>query len=329
MSERSAGRTWAIRIVVGLVGSGLIVAALFTQIDVGKVGNVLSRARPELLAVAFGIYLVLVALRAWRLAIMMPEARFGPLYAVNTIHLLLLRIMPMRTGELGFAWLMQRAQIASFEKGLVGLFVMRVLDLTTVIVIYAVSLAVTHHDPRTLVIASLVALAGVALAVLMRPALRVGQRAIDKLVPMLRLDRFQRVQKRQRSLADAVEWSSSLSRATLGYVTALTFAQWAVSFSFVLACALAMRLEVDWTQAVQGGVGTIVTTMLPLPGIGTVGTLEAGWAAGFALAGVPRADAIATAFGYAAISFAITLVTGLAASVFFGRRRALPPDTAR
>lgn len=313
----SSRRTWAIRIAIGLIGSGLIVAALFTQIDPDRVMRVLGRARVDLLAVAFVVYLALVALRAWRLRVLMPEARALPLFGVSAIHLLFLRIMPMRTGELGFAWLMQRTLVASFEKSLVGLIVLRVLDLTTVIVIYAISLALVHRAAISLV----VAIAGVALALLVRPALRLMQRIIDWLARIVRLDRFERIERRRRSLAEAVAWSSAIARSKILYVTALTLVQWLVSFTFVLVCALAMRLEVTWPQAVQGGVGTIVTTMLPLPGIGTVGTLEAGWAAGFALAGVDREDAIATAFGYAAVSFAFTLVTALASIPLVQRAR--------
>jgi uncharacterized protein (TIRG00374 family) len=316
-------RTWAIRIAIGLAVSGLIVVALFTQIDAGAVGTVLSRSSPPLLALGFAVYVVLVTLRAWRFRVLMPDAPFGPLLAVSTIHLLLLRIMPMRTGELGFAWLMNKSGAAGFAKSLVGLVVLRVLDLATVAVFYgaSVSLSAQGEDPHTLGVALGVLAAGVLMTALLLPALRLGRRVLDRSVVLFRLDRFARVEKVRRSIGDAVEWASALPKPTLARVTALTLVQWFVSFSLVLVLALAMRLDVGAAEAVNGGVGTIVTTMLPVPGIGTVGTLEAGWAAGFALAGVPQEEAIATAFGYSAISFAFTLVTSLPAWAWLARRR--------
>src|SRR5688500_17379797 len=112
----AAARTWAIRIAVGLVVSGLIVAALLSQGDVDQVAGVLLRVRADFVAIAFGLYLAILGLRTLRLRLLIPDARASTLFAVNAVHLLLLRIMPMRTGEIAFAWLMNRSGAASFEK---------------------------------------------------------------------------------------------------------------------------------------------------------------------------------------------------------------------
>lgn len=316
-------RRWAIRIAVGLVFSGLLVAALLTQVDLARVGATLGDASPALLGLGLALYVVLGALRAWRFRVLVPGARFSSLFAINLIHLLLLRVMPMRTGELGFAWLMKKSGDAGFTQSLVGLLLLRVLDLTTVLVCYAVSVAALRApgDPRSAGLVALVALAGVLAALFVRPVLRLAHRIAEALAARLGLDRFARVERVRRVIGDAVAWSLGLSRAALSYATALTVVQWIVSFVFVYVLALAMRLDVSLPQAVLGGVGTIVSTMLPIPGIGTFGTLEAGWAAGFGLAGVGREEAIATAFGYSAISFGYALVTSVPCWLWLSWRR--------
>ena len=46
----------------------------------------------------------------------------------------------------------------------------------------------------------------------------------------------------------------------------------------------------------MGSVGAILTGILPVNALGSIGTLEAGWAVGFVAMGMSRADAVATGF---------------------------------
>jgi uncharacterized membrane protein YbhN (UPF0104 family) len=323
--QASWARRWLPRIVVGLVVSGALIAALLTQVDVARVGEVLTGMDARLLALGLAVYVVLGVIRAWRIHVLLPGAPMGSLYAIASVHQLLLRILPMRSGELGFAWLMRRSGEAGFAQSLVALMVLRVLDLTTVLVIWAVSLVAFDQmgagSRQSVGAVVAVAIAGVAIAATVKPLLRVGHRVADGLIGALRLDRFARVARAQRSLAEAVGWSGTLPARVLWQATALTVVQWLVSFAFVFVIALAARLEVTPAQAVLGGVGTTVGSMLPVPGIGTFGGLEAGWAAGFALVGVPTEEAIASAFSFSVVSLGYSIVTAAAGWAILARRR--------
>jgi glycosyltransferase 2 family protein len=307
-------RRWLLRIVVGVIVSGALLGVLLTQVDVRRVGAVLAGMRADMLLAGFFVYVVLGIVRAVRVRLLIPNAPLSSFYAITSVHQLLLRILPMRTGELGFAWLMRRSGGAGFAQSLVGLILLRVLDVTTIFVIYAVAALAferMHGSARSTLAIVALTLAGIALALSARALLGLAHRIVDRVVVALRLHRFGTIDRIRGALADAVAWSATLPRRVLWQATALTFVQWLVAFFFVFVLALAARLDVTASQATLGGVGTVLGSMVPLPGIGTFGGLEAGWAAGFSLAGVPREDAIASAFGYSVASLVYSVATAL------------------
>ena len=66
-----------------------------------------------------------------------------------------------------------------------------------------------------------------------------------------------------------------------------------------------------FAQTVLGGTGSAIGTLLPLAGVGSFGTLETGWALGFAAVGVPTALAVTSALGFSLITVCYSVVSGL------------------
>lgn len=301
------------RLALGALGTVGLLGALAASVEWSRVGAVFARLDARWVGLGFALYVGLQCVRAFRYRLLAPAASVRVLVGVHFVHALLLRVMPLRTGELGFAWLMRR-QGAGFARSLVGVLLVRVLDLATVLVVFAAGLLLfggmggSYGSRPGFVIAF--AAAALLLPLYLQHLVRLGHRTLDALLVLVRLDRIGRIGRARAALSDAVSWSGTLSRGLLWQLTGLTFVQWGVNFAIFFVMLRAMRLDASFAQTVLGGTGAVLGGLLPLAGVGNFGPLEAGWSLGFAAAGLDRDLAIASAFAFSVISFGYALLTG-------------------
>ena len=74
---------------------------------------------------------------------------------------------------------------------------------------------------------------------------------------------------------------------------------------------------------------TTIGGLLPLAGVGNFGTLETGWALGFAAVGVPTEDAVASAFAFSVITVGYAALTAALGWLTLPRAPAEEPATGR
>lgn len=302
---------------VGLMGSLGLLGLLLSKVDLDQVTVLVLRLKTEWVVGGFVLYLVLQGTRALRYRVLVPSASPRVLLGVHLVHVLLLRVMPFRTGELGFAWLMRRHGAGGLTHHLVGVALLRVLDFAMVLSLLGLSLgafsatSATHLRSTLTAPLALGALASLA-PVYVRPLMRAAHAALECTLHVTRLGRITRIQNLRGALRESVEWSSSLPLATIWKLSGLTAIQWGVNFALIRMLLAAMRIETDWTQTVLGGGVVVLGGLVPLAGVGNLGPLEASWTVGFGAVGVPEGLAITSAFGFSAISFAYATLAAVA-----------------
>lgn len=321
MSERDAearrlpARRTGLRIALGLAMTLGIGAVLMGYADPHRVYATIRGVDPLWLGAGLVLYAALQTLRAARYKLLAPAASARVLLGVHSVHALLLRIMPMRTGELGFAWLMRRSGAAGFAQSLVGILVVRILDLASVVCIFAAALALAGTTlragsaPSTGLAFAVGAVAAFAPLYIHR-VLVLAHRFVRAILDALRLRRFPRVERGERALASALDEVGRLPGRVLWQVTGLTLVQWGITFALFWVLLVAMGIRVSIPQAILGGTGSVLGGLLPLAGVGNFGPLEAGWSLGFAAVGVATEDAVASAFGFSVISFGYAMIVG-------------------
>lgn len=312
------------RVAVGVALSALLIGLLLSQIDPARAIALVLGADPVLLSVGAALYGSLVVLRSLRYRVIAPDVPMRTLLTVHAVHALLLRLMPLKTGELGFAWLMARSNAGGFSRNLLGLVMLRVLDLTTVLSLFTLGLVLfgsASFARGQLSLAPLIAAAVVAaLAPLyLRGLLRAAARLLDLVLALTRLERVEPVARAQRSVRESIAWSDALPRRALVVATGLTTVQWLVNYVLFFVLLEAMAVDVTVAQAVLGGSGSVLGSLLPVAGVGTFGPLEAGWAVGFVATGMDAETAIASGFGFSVISLGYSAIAGLIGGVFLRR----------
>jgi uncharacterized membrane protein YbhN (UPF0104 family) len=321
---RNRARSLLLKTALGLAVTGGLFLILFRFINLAQLRALAANARWPLLLLGFAIWTVIYLGRALRFVLLAPRTPYLTMLGITSIHNLLVRLLPFRTGELSYAFLVRRAGTAGLGESLLGLLLVRILDSTAVVVLFAVALAFhqgTYFGDRRsgLLAAAGAALLGLLLVALLVPLLRLGLRLAAGLARGLGLAGRPRVQSWLAKLEEAVTAFSRIPRRNVVWNGLLSMLLWLLTFGAFFAIMRAFLMPVGLAQTVLGSTAAVVTGFLPIGGIGSFGTLEAGWALGFVLVGLDRTRAIVSGFGVSLATFVYVVLLGLAGWVVLSR----------
>lgn len=256
----------------------------------------------QLARVPVGLWLLMVlgmlasyGLRAWRIAREFADVagmRWILALRIVLAHTALVNVLPMRSGELGFPWLMRRALNVPWLDASASLLWLRLQDASVL---------------------------GV-LAIWMWPGLDLGWR-LGTMVALL------------AGLVLGMRWLQGLSRKPLkgrlsrltpltqalarrgqkmGQGWLITTANWLLKLS-LQAWLLAELLNRDWATGWAGAMGAELSALLPIQGLGGVGSYEAGSAAALRWHGIDWTSGLQAALSMHLVVLACSLSFGLLA----------------
>jgi uncharacterized membrane protein YbhN (UPF0104 family) len=307
-------RSFLLKAGIGLLVTGSLFFFLFRYVDFKQVVALLAGSRRELLLAGLGFWILIYLGRALRFRLLAPRTPFLTMLSITAVHAFLLRLLPFRTGELAYAFLVRRAGTAGLGESLLVLLLLRILDSTCVVILFAVALAfhqgVYLGDRRIGILAALVAAAlGVVVVLALGPLLRLALRVVRRVLGGLA--RRPRVERLLDRAGEAVAAFGGVRRRTVLFAALLSMLLWLLTFGGFFAIMRAFYMPVGVAQTVLGSTAAVVTGFLPIGGIGSFGTLEAGWALGFALCGLDQTRAITSGFGVSITTFIYGAALGL------------------
>jgi uncharacterized membrane protein YbhN (UPF0104 family) len=100
------------------------------------------------------------------------------------------------------------------------------------------------------------------------------------------------------------------------FLPVTSFFVWLTTYVMFYVVMWSMEVKLSFTENVLASSAAVVTNFLPVNGLGSFGTLEAGWAAGYMLVGVKVDDAIISGFIMHLIVVMVGLILALI-SVFY------------
>lgn len=324
MSIRETNRRGLlVKAAVGLAITTGLVLFLLRYIDPRQVGQLLTSMDWLYCLTAFGIWLAMYLVRALRFVLLAPKTPFLTMLCIASVHNFLLRVLPMRTGEISYGLLVRRAGTAGLGESLLGLLLLRVLDATVVVVVFSVTLSVHRGiylgDRRLgITVAAAAALLGIVVVMNLGRLLRAALGIARGGVRLLRLEGRETVKRSLARVEGSVKTFSEVGPRTTLAVAAVTVVLWLLTFSAFFAIMRGFSMPVGIPQTVLGSTAAVVTGFLPIGGIGSFGTMEAGWALGFVLVGLDREKAVASGFGVSLTSFVFAAILGLAGWIWLG-----------
>lgn len=295
-------RKWVAGILVALLSGGLLFV-LLSQIKLDDLHRLASRFTPAQLAGVFALYAGANLFRAIRLRSVLGENHLLSLTSISGLHAFLNHVLPFRSGELSLPFLLKACLGRNLANGAVALVIVRLYDTLSITLLMLFSLAMVHSEIEAHLAATLgyalTAVAGGVIATF--AALPLILRVAGKWVPACGAALGSRGVHWGARLAEALH---TMHHHLSGLTPVQRYLTLPVTSLLVQLCIYgffyyAMRfmgIDIGFCTNMLASSGEMITSLLPINMIGSLGTLEAGWAIGYAICGIPRVDAIATGF---------------------------------
>jgi len=223
------------------------------------------------------------------------SGQFLGVLRLSVLHNTANNLLPMRSGELVFPWLMRRYFGFDLLEAGASLIWIRLLDLHCLGLVGLVLLWLAQPSPWWW-LAALVWLAGLVLAVRLAPRLAAG------LAPRGRLGR----------LAGRLLEAAPRERGVMARVYLWTMLTWTLKF-IAFATVLQHFLGVDWWRVLAGVMGAELSSVLPFHGVAGSGSYELAAVAALVPLGVEPSRALAGAVNLHLFLLGSTLVLGVLA----------------
>ncbi|MBM4372469.1 MAG: flippase-like domain-containing protein [Deltaproteobacteria bacterium] len=323
MTGERRGRALAWKAALGLLVTGAFFRVLFEYVDLADVGGLFASLRWGPWIAGAGLWMGVYAVRTARFRRLAPRTRPATMFWITAVHTLLLRLLPFRTGELSYGLLVRRAGTAGLGESLLGLLLLRIMDATAVMLVFIATLlafggAYLGDRGFGLVAAAAAGVAGAA-GILLLPRLLRGLSAVLRRGAGALGSRAAAARSLLVRGEAVVASLEAVGPRTLVVLGALSVLQWLLTFAAFYAILAAFSVPVGPARTVLGATAAVVSGVLPIGGIGSFGTLEAGWALGFVLVGLDEGTAVATGFGVSLSTLAWSILPGVAGWILLGR----------
>lgn len=313
-----------------ILGTAAILWFLLRQIQPHDVWRLLRGARWSWLAAGLGYYLLTNVLRAYRFgALLSWRGRFAPLRLVPDMIALsfLNNLLPARSGELSFPYLLQRRHGVPVGRGLLSLLIARIFDLLAVSTLFVV-VAFLERGRTDAVAGSVMIGVGLLLLLVLCMLLalpwlgRHGLRVAEQALRPMGLDGSTWQERLLHQGQRAVAAMTHLQRTgAYGRVFFYSLLGWLTTFAWFAAFLQAVGLPIRYPQVIAGATFATLTKAIPFITVGGLGAHEAGWTVGFQLVGMPLETAIASGLAVNLLTLLLSGILGALALAIMRRQR--------
>jgi len=292
------------------------VAILLSQIEVSNVITTLAGIDPLYLIAGFVLYVCSYFFRTLRFHILLNrEVRIKDLFNIVCVHNIANNILPARTGELSYIYLLKKLHNKKTGEGVATLMVARVFDFITISCLFSISALIIQDLPEMIVkVVWVIALFMILIVIFLIILLYFGILFLNLAKKFFRIFNSEKKQIIDYLLRKGEETVESFERIkSSGRVIEIIIVSmgiWLSLYSVNYILVTAMNINLSFFMVLLASTFSIFTTILPIQGIGGFGTLEGGWAVGFITVGLTKEIAISSGFAYHVIVYLYFLVLG-------------------
>ncbi len=311
--------TKAVAVVITIV----LLAILLSQVSVADVVTTLTSINPLYLAAGFLLYACCYLFRALRFWILLNgELGLKDLFRIVCVHNMVNSILPARTGELSYVYLLKKVHRRSVGDGVATLVVARMFDIVVIVIFFLLALQLMRDTPSALVgfawVGGVVLVIVIVSFTLLVYSGRFFLNCVKSLFEMFHFVRWNLV---KFLLAKAEETVESLDRikspGLFKYLQLflVSCGNWLSLYLLVYLLLMGMGISVGFCAVLFASTFVLISTILPVQGIGGFGTIEGAWTIGFMLIGLTKVDAISSGFIYHITLILYFLIFGIYGSL--------------
>ena len=261
----------------------IITYFLLKEIDIRQIPQTLSRLSIKALLIGFTCYCLLVLAKASRFrALLNLDSSLHQIFPILALHTFWGNILPMRTGDVSYDYLMQRRQKVDATQGVASLLVASLIDLILLIGLVIATGGLLHAELRNtftgtvLYLAPLLIGSGLVLVVVfVSVAPNICMKFADRCASaLLRLENRAVSWLTNKGLQVLQELTAFRSNRRFLEVWVYSLMCLVIRFGFQCYLVVEMGVEVPITQVSFALAFTNVFNLLPVQTIGNFGTTE-------------------------------------------------------
>lgn len=314
------GRRFWVSLLLAVVFLALI--RWISGVRFSDILTLVRKCRLDFLGFALAAYTASYCMRALRFKILLRSEApsFPALLSIAALHNLFNATLPARTGELSYIYLLRKRHQVNTATGIATLAVARIMDLLSLMLFFGIGLI--HYSARlefftadiTVACAGVIVLALVILLFLPQLA-GLGVKVLHKAAGLFRLEEktvFKTILSKAGEIPSAFNTIRSRNVLFSAFLTScLTWlCIFATCYLVLLSFEVVDPTEFTFGISIVGTTALNVTSVLPINGLGNLGTFEAGWAAGYMLLGMEKETAFSTGFGLHIAIYGFALLLG-------------------
>ena len=289
---------------------------LFSQIQIADVTTTLVSIDPLYLSVGFGFYVLSYFFRALRFHILLNrKVGLKDLFTIVCVHNMVNNILPARTGELSYIYLLKKHHNKTAGEGIATLFVARVFDMITIVILFFLSTVFVPNPFGIMIEATWVIIFLIFLIILLLLIIIYKGRAfvilLRGMVNHFGMDQTHIVDYIFRKMDETIESFSCMHRSTFIWSALVSIVIWIVLYSVNYTLIIAMGINMTFWTVLFASTFALITTILPIQGVGGFGTMEGGWTIGFLAMGLTKEVAISSGFSVHIIIISYFSILGL------------------
>lgn len=306
--------------IIAILVTIFMILVLFSQVNIKDILYIIITIKPEYLIIGFLVYSLSYVFRAVRFYFLLNrEVGVRDLFRIMCIHNLINSILPMRTGELSYIYLLKKHHDRSTEEGAATLIEARIFDMIAVSMLFFLSAAISRQLPTPIIGAmwaiALLAAFLLALMVLM-PKSNIFVGALRTAAVIMNLDKKPLFYLLVEKMDNIAKIFACMNWDKFFWCILISVGCWISSYSVMYILVAAMGIDFPFGTVLLASTFSLLTTILPIQGLGGFGTIEGGWTIGFMLFGISRELAISSGFSMHIIIILYYLILGAIGFVY-------------
>jgi len=303
--------------ILTLIITVILVALLFTQIDLKDVITTLQNINPIYLLAGFMVYTCSYFFRAWRFHILLNrEVGLKDLFDIECVHNAVNNLLPARTGELSYVYLLKRINNKTTGEGIATLVVARIFDLIALIILFFIATFLIIAIPKIILDALwIIAIFAFFLLIILVLILTRGEKfvtGVQNVVRKLHCENNRGVNYLIRKGFETVESLDKIQmKKSFAALIASSLLIWGFNYFIVYLLMIGMNFQISILLVILGGTFILLTTVLPIQGIAGFGTTETIWTLVFVPLGLSLDQAIISGFCYHIVIILYFMILGI------------------
>lgn len=296
---------------------------LLAQIEVGAIIKTLKDVPPGLVLLGFAFYALSYLFRALRFKVLLQkDISLGLLFNIVSVHTMWTNILPFRTGELSYLYLLKKkGGTGSYVTGVPSLILSRVFDIIAITTLFLLSLLGAGNLPKELkkmgfiLLVFILFLLAIVAFMLWKRERFLGR--IKYYILRFRLDKINFV-NRMLGKGEEILEGFNMTRSRKVLLLAMVYSQLIWISLYVCNFALIRAVGVDMTIFQTFYILTFIVlfSLIPIQGWAGFGTTEGIWILTIIWFGFARETAIVTGFQLHILALCFVVLLGISGYLF-------------